>query len=398
MRSSVRRVSFQRTINACFAGYVVQAVVNNFVPLLFVMFQDSYQIPLSKITLLITVNFIFQLVIDILSAGFIDKIGYKTSVIIAHFCAAAGLISLTVLPEVFGDPFVGILVSVMIYAVGGGLLEVLLSPIVEACPTANKEKAMSLLHSFYCWGHMGVVLLSTVFFSVFGISNWKVLALIWALIPVINGIVFFTAPIYSLQEEGEKGLSLKELLSKGVFWVMILLMVCSGASEQAVSQWDSTFAEQGLGVSKTIGDLAGPMAFAFMMGLSRLFYGKYGDRIDLDKFMSGSTVLCLVSYLCISFAPFPVLSLAGCAVCGFSVGILWPGSFSKAAAAIKGGGTAMFAFLALAGDLGCSSGPTLAGFVSSHMGDNLKAGILAAIIFPVLMLAGMFLSRKVKQQ
>lgn len=398
MRSRVRRVSFQRTINACFAGYVVQAVVNNFVPLLFVMFQDSYQIPLSKITLLITVNFVFQLVIDILSAGFIDKIGYKTSVIIAHFCAAAGLISLTVLPEVFGDPFVGILVSVMIYAVGGGLLEVLLSPIVEACPTANKEKAMSLLHSFYCWGHMGVVLLSTVFFSVFGISNWKVLALIWALIPVINGIVFFTAPIYSLQEEGEKGLSLKELLSKGVFWVMILLMVCSGASEQAVSQWASTFAEQGLGVSKTIGDLAGPMAFAFMMGLSRLFYGKYGDRIDLDKFMSGSTVLCLVSYLCISFAPFPVLSLAGCAVCGFSVGILWPGSFSKAAAAIKGGGTAMFAFLALAGDLGCSSGPTLAGFVSSHMGDNLKAGILAAIIFPVLMLAGMFLSRKVKQQ
>ena len=397
MRSRVRRVSFQRTINACFAGYVVQAVVNNFVPLLFVMFQDSYQIPLSKITLLITVNFVFQLVIDILSAGFIDKIGYKTSVIIAHFCAAAGLISLTVLPEVFGDPFVGILVSVMIYAVGGGLLEVLLSPIVEACPTANKEKAMSLLHSFYCWGHMGVVLLSTVFFSVFGISNWKVLALIWALIPVINGIVFFTAPIYSLQEEGEKGLSLKELLSKGVFWVMILLMVCSGASEQAVSQWASTFAEQGLGVSKTIGDLAGPMAFAFMMGLSRLFYGKYGDRIDLDKFMSGSTVLCLVSYLCISFAPFPVLSLAGCAVCGFSVGILWPGSFSKAAAAIKGGGTAMFAFLALAGDLGCSSGPTLAGFVSSHMGDNLKAGILAAIIFPVLMLAGIFLSRKMKQ-
>ena len=397
MRSRVRRVSFQRTINACFAGYVVQAVVNNFVPLLFVMFQDSYQIPLSKITLLITVNFVFQLVIDILSAGFIDKIGYKTSVIIAHFCAAAGLISLTVLPEVFGDPFAGILVSVMIYAVGGGLLEVLLSPIVEACPTANKEKAMSLLHSFYCWGHMGVVLLSTVFFSVFGISNWKVLALIWALIPVINGIVFFTAPIYSLQEEGEKGLSLKELLSKGVFWVMILLMVCSGASEQAVSQWASTFAEQGLGVSKTIGDLAGPMAFAFMMGLSRLFYGKYGDRIDLDKFMSGSTVLCLVSYLCISFAPFPVLSLAGCAVCGFSVGILWPGSFSKAAAAIKGGGTVMFAFLALAGDLGCSSGPTLAGFVSSHMGDNLKAGILAAIIFPVLMLAGMFLSRKVKQ-
>lgn len=397
MRRKYKGVSFQRTMYACFIGYVVQAVVNNFVPLLFVMFQDSYQIPLSKITLLITVNFIFQLVIDMLSAGFVDRIGYKAAIMIAHICAAVGLVSLTILPEVFSDPFIGILLAVMIYAVGGGLLEVLVSPIMEACPTPNKEKAMSLLHSFYCWGHMGVVLLSTAFFSVFGISNWKILALIWALIPAVNCVLFFTAPIYSLQEEGERGLSVKELLSKGIFWVMVLLMVCAGASEQAVSQWASTFAEQGLGVSKTVGDLAGPMAFAFMMGLSRLFYGKYGDRINLDRFMSGSAVLCAASYLCISFAPLPVLSLAGCAVCGFSVGILWPGTFSKAAAAIKGGGTAMFAFFALAGDLGCSAGPTLAGFVSSHFGNNLRAGILAAIIFPLLLIAGMVLSRKVKQ-
>lgn len=396
MRSKHRRVSFQRTMYACFVGYVVQAVVNNFVPLLFVMFQDSYQIPLSKITLLITVNFVFQLVIDMGSAGFVDKIGYKASIMIAHICAAVGLVALTILPEIFSDPFVGILVSVMIYAVGGGLLEVLISPIVEACPTPNKEKAMSLLHSFYCWGHMGVVLLSTAFFSIFGISNWKIMAIIWAVIPAVNCIVFFTAPIYSLQEEGEKGLTIRELLSKGIFWVMILLMVCAGASEQAVSQWASTFAEQGLGVSKTIGDLAGPMSFAFMMGLSRLFYGKYGDKINLDTFMSGSAVLCVISYLCICFAPHPVLSLAGCAVCGFSVGILWPGTFSKAAAAIKGDGTAMFAFFALAGDLGCSSGPTLAGFVSSHFGNNLKAGILAAIVFPVLLLVGMALSKRVK--
>ena len=373
MKRKGGRVSFQRTMYACFTGYVVQAVVNNFVPLLFVMFQNSYQIPLSRITLLITVNFIFQLVIDMLSAGFVDRIGYKAAIMIAHICAAAGLVSLTILPDVFPDPFIGILVSVMIYAVGGGLL-----------------------HSFYCWGHMGVVLLSTAFFSVFGISNWKIMALIWAVIPAVNCVVFFTAPIYSLQEEGEKGLSIRELLSKGIFWVMVLLMICAGASEQAVSQWASTFAEQGLKVSKTVGDLAGPMAFAFMMGLSRLFYGKYGHRINLDRFMSGSAVLCVAAYLCISFAPLPVLSLAGCAVCGFSVGILWPGTFSKAAAAIKGGGTAMFAFFALAGDLGCSAGPTLAGFVSSHFGNNLRAGILAAIIFPVLLLVGMLLSRKVK--
>ena len=390
------KASFKKTMYASFTGYVVQAIVNNFVPLLFVTFQKTYGIPLSKITFLITMNFVLQLIVDMLSAGFIDKIGYKISVVLAHVFAAAGLISLTILPEMFADPFTGIIVAVMIYAVGGGLLEVLISPIIEACPTDNKEKAMSLLHSFYCWGQMGVVLFSTAFFAVFGIENWKIMALVWALVPIVNGIVFVTAPIYSLHEEGERGLTLKELFSKNIFWVMMLMMVCAGASEQAVSQWASTFAEQGLGVTKTIGDLAGPMSFAFLMGVARLLYGKYGDRINLDRFMSFSTILCIASYLCIAFAPHPVISLAGCAVTGFSVGIMWPGTFSKGSAAIRGGGTAMFAFFALAGDLGCSSGPTLAGAVSSAMGNNLKMGIFAAVIFPVLLLGGILLSRRLK--
>lgn len=380
--------NYKKTMYACFVGYIVQAIVNNFVPLLFVTFQKSYQIPLSRITLLITVNFVIQLFIDLLSAGFVDRIGYKTSVLIAHVCSAAGLILLTVLPEKTGDPFNGILIAVAVYAVGGGLLEVLISPIIEACPTDNKEKAMSLLHSFYCWGQMAVVLLSTAFFAVAGIENWKIMAVIWALVPVVNGFVFMTAPIYSLQEDGEKGLSVKELFTSNIFWLMMLMMTCAGASEQAVSQWASTFAEQGLGVSKMVGDLAGPMAFAFLMGLARLLYGKYGHRINLRKFMTYSSILCIVSYLCISFMPHPMLNLAGCAVCGFSVGIMWPGTFSIASASIRGGGTAMFALLALAGDLGCSGGPTLAGFVSSRLGGNLKMGILAAVIFPVLLLAG----------
>lgn len=382
------KTSFKRTMYACFVGYIVQAIVNNFVPLLFVTFQKSYNIPLSKITLLITINFLIQLLIDLLSAGFVDKIGYKISVILAHVFSAVGLILLTILPGTVKDPFTGILIAVAVYAVGGGLLEVLISPIIEACPTDNKEKAMSLLHSFYCWGHVGVVLISTVFFSIFGISHWKVLALIWAAIPVCNGILFCTAPIYSLQEEGEKGLSIKELFSTKLFWVVMLMMTCAGASEQAVSQWASTFAEQGLGVSKTIGDLTGPMAFAVLMGLSRLLYGKYGDKIDLKRFMTYSSCLCVLAYLCVSFVPHPMISLIGCAVCGFSVGIMWPGTFSIASASIKGGGTAMFALLALAGDLGCSGGPTLAGFVSSRLGNNLRMGILAAIIFPLLLLAG----------
>lgn len=377
---------------ACFIGYIVQAIVNNFVPLLFVTFQNTYDIPLSKITFLITINFVIQLFVDMFSAGFIDKIGYRASVIIAHICAAVGLILLSFLPEIMPDPYIGILISVFFYAVGGGLIEVLISPIIEACPTDNKEKAMSLLHSFYCWGHMGVVLLSTLFFAVFGISNWRVLTVIWAVIPIANILLFATVPMYSLIEEGEKGLSLKEVFKNKVFWLMMLMMLCAGASEQSVSQWASTFAEKGLGVTKTIGDLAGPMAFAMLMGTARLIYGKYGEKFELDKFMSYSCILCIVSYLCIAFVPSSVVGLIGCAVCGFSVGIMWPGTYSKASAAIRGGGTAMFAMLALAGDMGCSGGPTLVGLISSAFGNNLKMGILFAIIFPILLLLGVRMS------
>lgn len=390
----MKKNNYQLTMYACFIGYIVQAIVNNFLPLLFVTFQKTYSIPLTQITLLITLNFGIQLVIDMLSAGFVDKIGYRDSAIIAHVCSAAGLVLLTVLPEAFPDPFAGILIAVFIYAIGGGLIEVLISPILEACPTDNKEKAMSLLHSFYCWGHVGVVLISTLFFTLFGIENWKILAVCWAVVPAVNIILFAKAPIYSLHEEGETGLTLKQLFTRKVFWVMMLMMLCAGASEQAVSQWASTFAEQGLGVSKTIGDLAGPMSFAALMGLSRLLYGKFGDKLDLDKFMRMSCLLCIAAYLCISLIPLPAVGLVGCAVCGFSVGIMWPGTFSKASAAVKGGGTALFAMLALAGDVGCSGGPTLAGFISGCFNGELRAGILAAIVFPVLLLIGIQLAKK----
>lgn len=388
--------NYQKTMYACFIGYIVQAVVNNFVPLLFVVFQDSYHIPLSQITALITINFLIQLGVDLLSAGVVDKLGYRTCVLIAHGCAAAGLVLLAFLPDLLPNPFAGILIAVGIYAVGGGLIEVLISPILEACPTKNKEKAMSLLHSFYCWGHVGVVLISTVFFRLAGVGNWRILTVLWALIPVGNLVLFAGAPIYSLHEEGETGLTLRELFTKKIFWILMLMMLCAGASEQAVSQWASIFAEKGLGVSKTVGDLAGPMAFAALMGTSRLIYGKYGDRLNLNRFMTLSCFLCIAAYGCISLIPNAAVGLAGCAVCGFSVGILWPGTFSKASAAVKGGGTAMFALLALAGDLGCSGGPTLAGAVSSQCGDNLRMGILAAVVFPVLLLAGMLLLSRQK--
>ncbi|NLL77747.1 MAG: MFS transporter [Clostridiales bacterium] len=389
---------YKKTINACFIAYIVQAIVNNFIPLLFLTFQSSYEIPLAQITMLITVNFGIQLLVDMLSVGFVDKIGYRASMLIAHICVAAGLISLTILPELIPDPFIGLLAAVVIYAIGGGILEVLVSPVMEACPTDNKEKAMSLLHSFYCWGHVGVVLISTAFFGVFDISNWKILAFIWAAIPVANAVIFSKVPIASLIEDGEKGLTIKELFSQKIFWILMLMMVCAGASEQAVSQWASTFAELGLGVSKTVGDLAGPMSFAVMMGISRAFYGKYGEKINLDRFMIYSVILCLITYLSIALIPIPALGLVGCALCGLSVGILWPGTFSKAAASIRGGGTAMFALLALAGDLGCSGGPTVVGMVSSYFNSNLKTGILAAIIFPLFLLLGIAGSKKYKDE
>ena len=390
--------AYQKTIYACFIGYIVQAIVNNFVPLLFVMFQTSYQIPMSQITLLITLNFLIQLLVDALAGRFVPKLGYRFSIVFAHVCAGAGLILLTFLPDLLPSAFAGILLSVAVYAIGGGLTEVLLSPIMEACPTDNKEAAMSLLHSFYCWGFVGVVALSTAFFAGFGMERWKLLALIWACIPLANAFFFSRVPIKSPEEGEEGGMSYRQLFSQRIFWVLMLLMICAGASEQAVSQWASTFAEKGLGLTKTVGDLVGPMAFAILMGISRLIPGKRGDRLNLDRFMRLSCLLCLVSYLCIALVPNPAVGVIGCALCGFSVGILWPGTFSKASLAIKGGGTAMFALLALAGDVGCSAGPTLAGFAAEAWGDNLRLGILAAVIFPLLMLVGVLILSKHSKQ
>ena len=386
--------AYNKTVTACFVGYIVQAIVNNFVPLLFLTFQKTYGIPLSQITLLVTFNFGIQLLVDLLSVAFVDKIGYRATMVIAHVTAALGLILLTILPEVMPSAFLGIVIAVMVYAIGGGLLEVVVSPVVEACPSDNKEKAMSMLHSFYCWGHVGVVVLSALFFQVAGIENWKIMACFWALIPIANAVVFTRVPIASLIAEGETGMNLKELFKQKIFWVLLIMMICAGASEQGVSQWASAFAEKGLGISKTAGDLAGAMMFAILMGLSRAFYGKYGDRIDLDRFMIASCCLCIVSYLGVSLLPVPGLSLVFCALCGLSVGIMWPGTFSKASSALPRGGTAMFALLALGGDVGCGGGPTVVGFVSGTLGDNLKLGILAGVAFPILLLIGIFLCAK----
>lgn len=387
--------TYKTTIFACFVSAVVQAIIVNFAPLLFITFQNSYHIPITQITWLITVNFLVQLSVDFLSTFFVDKVGYRVCTVLAQFLAALGMIFLAVLPEIM-PPFTGLMIAVVIYAIGGGLIEVLTSPIVESCPTDNKEKAMSLMHSFYCWGHVGVVLISTAFFALCGIDNWAVMALIWALVPLVNGFLFLKVPLASLIPEGHKGMTVRQLFSRKRFWLFVLMMLCAGAVEQSISQWTSAFAEQGLGVSKTVGDLAGLLAFAVLMGTARMIYGKFGDKLDINKYMLGSAVLCVISYLMISLSPLPIISLVGCALCGFSVGIMWPGTLSKASVALPGGGTAMFALLALSGDIGCSLGPSIVGFVSDRMAGSLKMGIFAAIVFPVLMLTGLLLARKKK--
>ena len=380
--------NYNQTLNASYLGYVVQAVVNNFAPLLFRTFQKSYGISLARIAMLVTVNFGIQLAVDLLSARFVDRIGYRTCIVAAHVFAALGLAGLSFLPDMVPGHFGGLLVCVALYAVGGGIIEVLISPIVEACPTARKDAAMSLLHSFYCWGSVAVVVLSTVFFQTAGLNSWRVLALLWAAVPVMNAVLFSRVPILALTEDGQE-MGIRGLLKSSLFWLFIFIMVCAGASEQAMSQWASAFAESGLNVSKTVGDLAGPCMFSILMGISRAMSARYSQRIRLTAFMTGSAVLCIFSYGLASTAASPVLGLAGCGLCGFSVGILWPGAFSLASVSCPRGGTAMFALLALAGDLGCAGGPALVGLIAGASGGNLKAGLAAAGWIPAVLAIGL---------
>lgn len=374
------------TIYACYIGYVVQAIINNLAPLLFLTFQRSFQISTEQIGLLISINFGTQILVDFIAAKYVDRIGYRVSVVAAHVFSVVGLIGLGIFPFLL-PPYAGLILAMVFNAIGGGLIEVLISPIVEAAPSSSaKETAMSLLHSFYCWGHVAVVLLSTLGFRLLGMERWYILPILWSVVPACNIFLFARVPIQTLVEEEEQ-IPAKKLLSMNMFWLFFALMVCAGASEQAMSQWASLFAEKGLNQSKTVGDLLGPCLFAVLMGSSRMFYGKFGEKIDLRKFMLGSGALCIISYLLAVFMKNPLLALLGCALCGLSVGIMWPGTFSLSAKFCPQGGTLMFALLALAGDLGCASGPAVVSVVSGFYPDlGIKAGLAAAIVFPALMI------------
>ena len=388
---------YNKTKIACYMGFITQAIAANFAPLLFLKFHSDYGIPLGQIALISTCFFLTQLLIDLFCAKYVDKIGYRVCIVTSEVCSAVGLIGLAFLPDLMSDPFAGILVSVVIYAVGSGLIEVLCSPIVEACPFEHKEATMSLLHSFYCWGSVGTIVVSTLFFTIFGMDSWKWLAVLWALVPAVNIYNFATCPIEHLVDEGE-GMGIRALFRKPLFWVAVSLMVCSGASELAMSQWASAYAEAALGLPKAVGDLAGPCMFAVMMGISRMIFGKYGDRMDLMKFMAGSGILCVICYLLAAVSNHPAAGLVGCIACGFSVGIMWPGTISISSQRFPAGGTAMFALLAMAGDLGGSIGPGIVGRVTQSAGDNIRVGMGAGLVFPVVLLFMVFILSRQKNE
>lgn len=385
--------NYKKTLVACYLGFVTQAISANFAPLLFLTFKSTYGITLEEIAMIPLVFYLTQLLIDLAATKFTDKIGYRTCVVASQVLSAVGLVLMAILPELLPVPFLGILISVVLYAGGSGLIEVLVSPIVEACPFENKDGMMSLLHSFYCWGAMGVILGSTLFFAVFGVENWKILTFIWALVPLYNTFNFIICPIERLIEDG-RSMGISKLLKTPIFWLMIILMICSGASEAAMAQWASAFTESAIGVSKTVGDLAGPCLFAMFMGISRMLYGKFSEKLDLTKVMLVCGIMCVGCYLLASLSTLPILGLAGCALCGLAVGIMWPGSISISLQKCPRGGTAMFAFLALAGDFGAMVSPAMVGSLSELAGGNLKTGLLVATIFPVILVFGLLILKK----
>lgn len=384
---------YGKTLLACYLGFVTQAICANFLPLLFLTFYDIYGISLSRLALISSCFFFTQLVVDLICAGIADRIGYRKCVIAAETSSGLGLLGLAFLPDLLPSPFAGIIVCVIVYAIGSGLTEVLASPIIEACPFRHKDKMMSLLHSFYCWGSAAVILGSTLFFAVWGTENWRILAVIWSLIPFYNIYNFVTCPIEPLVEDGGS-MSVKQLFTTKSFLLFIVLMICAGSSEIAMSQWASAFAESALHVSKAVGDIAGPCGFAVFMGISRSLYGKFGGKVDLTAFMAASGILCLCCYLLAGLAGLPILGLIGCALCGFSVGIMWPGSISISSKFLPTGGTAMFALLALAGDLGGTLGPAIVGNVSQSAGGDLRTGVLAGMIFPIVLSVCVLIIRK----
>jgi fucose permease len=405
------KYTYKHTLRACYTGYITQAAINNLAPLLFTVFQGEFGLSFEQVGRLILFNFGTQIAADFFAMKYVDIIGFRRSAVLAHFLCAAGLVSLSILPNILPSPYIGLMLSVMIYAMGGGILEVLVSPIVDSLPGEEKESAMSLLHSFYCWGQVVVVIVTTVMIRLLGRQLWEVVPVFWAVVPLCNLLLFLKVPLMP-PVPPETRVPLKNLFKSRFFVVALIIMMCAGASELTMSQWSSLFAERGLHVTKMLGDLLGPCLFAVFMGIGRTIYGIWGNKINLSNALLGCGALCVACYLTTVFAPWPLLSLLSCAVCGFSVSLMWPGAFSLTAQKYPLGGTAMFGMLAVFGDLGASAGPWSAGLISDlsqtsnaiiALGQRnnldmaqlgLKCGLLVAVVFPLILFVCVLLFKR----
>lgn len=409
-----KHYTYRNTTYACYRGYMTQAIINNLAPLLFIIFQTNFSISYEKLGQLVLFNFATQLLTDLWATKYADHFGYRKCMVAAHALSTLGLLSLGILPFLMPSTFFALAFSVSLYAIGGGLLEVIVSPIIEALPNDNKEASMSLLHSFYCWGQMAVVLLSTFLLWIVGRDLWFLLPILWSLFPLYNLFKFLHVPLLPLVKEGQ-GMKLKELFSFPSFYLVLLLMLCAGISELTMSQWSSLFAEKGLQIPKLFGDLLGPGLFALFMAIGRTIYGYLGDCLPIKASMFVCGLLCILTYLVTVFSPLPILALLSCSFCGFTVSLMWPGTFSLASAAFPRGGTMMFGLLAVCGDLGGSFGPWLAGKISDTVQTTgrsldfwagssldleqigLRSGLLAAALFPMLMVICLLLFRVKKK-
>lgn len=391
------KLSYKQTVLTCYISYIASAAANNLVSLLFIIFQDDFGLSNIQLATVVSANFFTQIILDLIGAKYVDKVGYRPIALIGSAFLVIGLISIGLIPMIISNTFVALCIASVIYAIGSGLNEVIISPIIEALPGEQKEAAMSILHSFYCWGHVGVVLLSTLYFVVVP-DKWFILPMLWAIVPLISLILFTSVPIRILNEDSEsQSLPFSTLFKNKLFWLFCLLMLCGGAAEQCMSQWSSFFAESELGVSKLIGNLLGPCFFALMMAITRTIYGKYSEKMPLISALLLSSIITVAGYLMSSLIPNPYIALIGCGIVGVGVGLYWPGVLSVSSNAIPAGGASMFALLALFGDLGCSVGPQLTAVVSEIFGGRLKAGLFASIIFPIVIGVSMFLYIKRKR-
>lgn len=398
----IMKKEFRLTLMAARMGFFTQALVNNLAPVFFVLFRVLYGFSYLQVGILAALNFTLQLFADITSPNLISRFGYRKCAMTAQALCAVGLILMPGLCILTGGVYISFIIPVLIYSYGAGMIEVLASPIVEAIPDLPENTKMSMLHSFYSWGQMTCVALTTLALHFIGYERWFLIPVLWSAIPIF-GIILFSRARLDMADMAEKESEKGGRLFCRSFVLMLIIMTCAGASEIAMSEWSSLFAEEALGVSKVAGDLFGPCMFALFMGMGRMCHAKFGERLNLSRLIKACSLLCVICYVGAALLRPAAASLIFCALTGLSVSLMWPGALSLAAAR-NNGGARMYGLLAAFGDIGCIIGPVVTSSVSEFADGNeriraigaayglsadktaLRASLLAMALIPLVML------------